>query len=279
MAKATAARTSRKAGGQARRAAQSDWADRLGRLGLLAKGVLYGVVALIAIEVARGEERKTQDEEGAITALADQPFGELLLILLAIGLAGYTLWRLRIAILGPPGESGTGALLERGGSVALAIAYGSLFVYTVRFLTTDSGGGTTEPDTVTKRLLDEPYGVALVVAIGAVLLGVAAYEAHKAITHRFLEELETGRMSASERRVATALGVAGHLALTVISALVGVFLIKAALEHEPREALGLDGALQQLVTESLGPALLWVVAAGLMTYAAYCLVEARYRRL
>ncbi|MGZ5324630.1 MAG: DUF1206 domain-containing protein [Solirubrobacterales bacterium] len=127
----------------------------------MAKGVLYAVVALIAIEVARGDKRKTQDEEGAITALADQPFAELLLVLLAIGLAGYTLWRLRIAILGPPGESGASALVERGGSVALAVAYGGLFVYTVRFLATDPGGGTTEPDTVTKRLLDEPYGVAL----------------------------------------------------------------------------------------------------------------------
>jgi hypothetical protein len=245
----------------------------------MAKGLLYAVVALIAIEVARGEKQKTQDEEGAITAVAEQPFGELLLVLLAIGLAGYTLWRLRIAILGPPGESGADELLERAGSIALAVAYGTLFVYTVRFLTTDSGGGTTEPDTVTKKLLDEPYGVALVIAIGCVLLGVAVYEGHKAITHGFLDKLETGRMSASERRVATALGTAGHLALTVISALVGVFLIKAALEHEPREALGLDGALQQLVTESLGPALLWAVAAGLLTYAAYCLIEARYRKL
>ena len=81
-------------------------AHRLARFGFVAKGLLWAVVALIAIEVARGDRRKAQGEEGAILEVARQPFGEILLVVLAIGLAGYALWRLRIAILGPPGESG-----------------------------------------------------------------------------------------------------------------------------------------------------------------------------
>ena len=263
----------------ARRAARSGWTTGLGRLGFLAKGLVWAVVALIAIEVARGEKRKAEGSEGAITTLAEQSFGEVLLVLLAIGLAGHALWRLRIAIFGPPGESGARAAFKRAGSVALAVGYGSLCAYTVRFLTTASGGGTTQPDTVTKDLLDEPYGVALVIAIGVVMLGVAAYEAHKVISRGFLKDLETGRMSANERKVATVSGVAGNGALTVIAVLVGVFLIKAAVEHEPREAIGLDGSLQELVSQDLGPALLGVVAAGLLAYAFYCLIEARYRRL
>jgi hypothetical protein len=121
--------------------------------------------------------------------------------------------------------------------------------------------------------------VALVIAIGVVMLGVAAYEAHKVISRGFLKNLETGRMSANERKVATVSGVAGHSALTVIAVLVGVFLIKAAVEHEPREAIGLDGSLQELVSQDLGPALLGAVAAGLLIYAVHCLIEARYRKL
>lgn len=265
--------------GTVRRGARSPWIKRLGRAGFLAKGLLYAVIALIAIEVARGERRKAEGEEGAITHLADQAFGEILLVLLAIGLAGYALWRVRIAIVGPPGESGARAAAERVGSVALAIAYGALCVYTVRFLVQSDGGGTTEPDTVTKSLLDEPFGVALVIAIGVVMLGVAAYEAHKALTRGFMDDLETSRMSAGERRVAETAGALGHGALTVISTLVGVFLIRAAVEHDAREAVGLDGALQEVVDQDLGPLLLGIVAAGLLTYAAFCLIEARYRKL
>jgi hypothetical protein len=269
----------RRARAGARAAARSEWTKRLGRLGFLAKGLVYAVVALIAIEVARGEKKKTKSEEGAIESLAHQSFGELLLVLLAIGLAGYALWRLRIALLGPPGESGAHAALERVGSVVLAAVYAGLCIYTVRFLTTDSGGEETRPDEVTKKLLDEPYGVALVIAAGVVMLGVAAYEAYKALSRDFLDDLETGRMSSGTRSLATFLGTAGYGALAVTSAIFGAFLIKAAVEHDAKEAVGLDGALQELVTESLGPLLLWVVAIGLLIYAFYCVIQARYRRL
>lgn len=262
-----------------RRAARSEWVKRLGRLGFLARALVYAVVALIAIEVARGEKKKAQAEEGAIENLAQQSVGELLLVLLAIGLAGYALWRLRVAILGPPGESGARAALQRVGSVALTVVYAGLCVYAVRLLTTDSGGGGTSADEVTRKLLDQPYGVALVIAAGVVMLGVAAYEAHKALSRGFLDDLETARMSPGARSLATVSGIAGYGALAVTSAIVGGFLIKAAVEHDPKEAVGLDGALQELVTQELGPLLLGVVAAGLLVYAFYCLVQARYRRL
>ncbi len=256
-------------------------AHRLARFGFVAKALLWAVVALIAIEVARGDRRKAQGEEGAILELARQPFGEILLIALAVGLAGYALWRVRIALLGPPGESGASAAAERVGSVVLALSYAALCFYTVRFLTESgtSGGSSAEPDSVTKSLLDESYGVALIVGIGLVLLGVAAYEAYKAISRSFLDDLETGRMSASEKKAATFLGTAGNGGLAVISALAGVFMIKAAIEHDPKEAIGLDGALQELVGQKLGPFLLGATAACLLLYAAYCLVEARYRKL
>lgn len=262
----------------ARRAAHSEWTERLGRLGFLAKGLVYAVVALIAIEVAQGEKRKPESEEGAITYLAEQSFGETLLWLLAIGLAGYALWRAKVALFGSPTEHGGREAMERVGSVVLAALYASLCIYTVRFLTTDHAKET-KPDDVTRKLLDEPYGVALVIAIGVVMLGVAAYEAHKALSREYLDDLDTGRMGPGTRSVANIAGFVGYGSLSVISVLLGVFLIKAAVEHDPKEVIGLDGALQELVTQELGPALLWVVAIGLGTYAFYCLIQARYRRL
>lgn len=262
-----------------------DNAHRLARFGFLAKGLLWAVVALIAIEVARGERRKAQGEEGAILEVARQPFGEILLVVLAVGLAGYALWRIRIAVLGPPGESGASAAAERAGSVVLALSYAALCFYTVRFLTQSdeggggSGGSSAEPDSVTKSLLDEPYGVALIIGIGVVLVGVAAYEAYKAATRSFLDDLETDRMSSQERTWAGFLGTAGNAGLALISALAGVFMIKAAVEHDAKEAIGLDGALQELVSQKFGAFLLGATAACLLLYAAYCVFEARYRKI
>jgi uncharacterized protein DUF1206 len=71
--------------------------------------------------------------------------------------------------------------------------------------------------------------------------------------------------------------VAGHVARFVVSALIGVFVTKAALEHDPKEAIGLDDALQNLAQAAYGPYLLGLTTAGLVCYGVYCLVDARLR--
>ena len=67
------------------------------------------------------------------------------------------------------------------------------------------------------------------------------------------------------------------LALVVVFGLVGFFLVRAAYQYDPKEAVGLDGALAQLLRQPYGPVLLGLVAAGLLAYGFYCYVEARYR--
>lgn len=84
-------------------------------------------------------------------------------------------------------------------------------------------------------------------------------------------------MSSTARRWACRIGVAGHLARGVVFTLIGIFITKAALEYDPKEAIGLDGALQKLAGASYGPYLLGLVAAGLICFAVFCLVDARYR--
>ena len=84
-------------------------------------------------------------------------------------------------------------------------------------------------------------------------------------------------MSANARRWGGRAGVAGHLARCVVFGLIGVFGVRAALQYDPKEAIGLDGALQKLAHASYGPYLLGLTAAGLICYGLYCLVDARYR--
>ena len=81
------------------------------------------------------------------------------------------------------------------------------------------------------------------------------------------------------RKGYTALGVFGHVARAVIFALIGYGLIKAAIDYDPTEAIGLDGALRKLADASYGPALLGVVAAGLVGFAFYSIADARYRKV
>lgn len=250
-----------------------------GRLGLAAKGVSYVLVALVAAQVALGGGGNPEDREGALQAVGDEPFGAVLLGLLAVGFAGYALWRFTQAFLDRDGEgSGMKGVGKRLGSLGKGLLYSALCVICVSILFGSGTGGGDEQQ-ATARVLDLPLGRWLVGAVGAGFLIAAAYNAFRGLTRKFEDDLRTGRLDRSQRRVVTVSGVIGHLARTVVFGLVGWFLIKAAWEYDPQEAIGLDGALSKLAAESYGALLLGIAAAGLLAYGFFCFVQARYRQI
>ena len=124
-----------------------------------------------------------------------------------------------------------------------------------------------------------PGGVWLVAAVGAGFLGAAAFNVYRGLSQSFRDKLDESAMSGTEQTLATAVGTAGLLARGVVFGLIGVFLVKAAWEYDPDEAVGLDGALRTLANQSYGQVLLGLTAAGLLAFAAFCLVQARYREI
>ena len=128
-------------------------------------------------------------------------------------------------------------------------------------------------------MLDWPGGQVLVIIAGLILLVVAGEQAYKGITRKFLEQSKTEQMSEGTEKAFTILGVVGHLARTVVFGLIGYFLIKSAIDYQPKEAVGLDGALTALQKAAYGPVLLGIVAAGLIAFAAYSIADARYRKV
>ena len=76
------------------RIAQAPWFEWLARAGLVARGVIYAIIGVLAVEMAFGAGGKTTNQSGALGELAKQPGGKILLVLMAIGLFGYAFWRL-----------------------------------------------------------------------------------------------------------------------------------------------------------------------------------------
>ena len=262
-----------------RRAGKSPWVERLGRAGLVAKGVLYGVVGVLAIKVALGAREEDPDREGALRAIAAQPLGTFLLSVLAIGFAGYAAWRLAQGVLDRDDEGdGAKGLAKRGGAIAKAAWYGALCGLTIAKIAGAGGkDGGGEEDKATAGVLGLPFGRYLVFAVAAAFVGAALFNAYRAITCKFRKKLETQKMSDAEETAATGVGILGHLARFVVFGLIGAFLAQAAWEYEPKEAVGLDGALQKVAEQAYGGLLLGAVATGLLAYALYCFVQARYR--
>jgi uncharacterized protein DUF1206 len=262
-----------------RRAGQSPWVERLGRAGLVAKGVLYAVIGILAAKVALGGREQSPDKNGALRTIAEQPFGKGLLILLAVGLAGYAAWRLAQAILDRDNEGeGPKGLAKRAGALAKAGWYGTLCALTVSTLVGGGNGGGNEQQT-TAGIFDRPGGRYLVYGAGLAFLGAAVFNGYRAVTCKFNKKLKTGEMGDAEEAAATGVGILGHLARMVVFGLIGLFLLRAAWEFDPKHARGLDGALLELSQQTYGGLLLGAVAVGLLAYALYCFVQARYRRI
>ena len=259
--------------------AQTRSFEWLARAGLAARGVVYGIVAVLAIQVALGDGGSTESQQGALRTIAGQPFGKLLLILLAIGLFGYALWRLVRAAIGHGPESSDDTK-ERVGGFGSGIVYLGLFVTALTILLgSGGGGGSGSPDKATAGVLGWPGGPWLVGIAGVVLVVVGLEQAHRAYSKKFLEWSKTEQMSHRMRKAFTGVGVFGHLARTVVFSMMGYFLVKAAVEYKPSEAVGLDGALTKLGQSSSGPLLLGAVAFGLLGFALYSALDARYRKV
>jgi uncharacterized membrane protein len=262
---------------QGERLARTPQFEWLARAGLVARGIVYAVIGILALKLALGDGGKATNQQGALRTIADRPFGKTLLVLVALGLAGYAIWRLSRAALGHgPEQHDSGA--DRIAALASGIAYAILCVTAVKILTgANTGSGT--PKKAAGGVLDWTGGTLLVAVAGAVLIGVAGYQAYKGIKKKFLEDSKTEQMSHNVRHAFTALGVFGHVARAVVFTLIGYGLIRAAIDYDPDKAVGLDGALLKLANASYGPWVLGLVAAGLVGFAAYSLADARYRRV
>jgi Domain of Unknown Function (DUF1206) len=261
----------------------SGWYAWLARGGLVAKGVSFGIVAVLAVAVAADAGGKTTSREGALHTLAQHPWGKVLLVLLALGFAGYAIWRFVQAFAEREEGQGEKETAKKWGKRAGYIGRGAIYAgltFTTAKLLVGSGGQQSQNQKARKTtaaVLDWPGGRWIVAIAGLCVIGAGLWNLYRGITKKFEEKWRTGEMSEPERRWGGRVGVAGHLARAVVFTLIGIFVTKAAIEFDPKNAIGIDGALQKLAEASYGPYLLGLTAAGLLCYALYCFVDARYR--
>jgi hypothetical protein len=257
----------------------SPWIGRLSRLGMACAGLLYVIVGVLAIELALGAGGKATDRTGALHEIAQKSWGTVLLIVLAVGFGGYALWRFAVAVVGEKVETkeefGWGKRLW----YAARGAFYAFLCYTVVALLLGSGSSSGNEKGQTEAVFDWPGGRWLVGALGLGVFGWGLGSAYRGLSKKFKDDLRTEQMSPGVERWATRAGVAGYLARAVVFVLVGVFMIRAAVQYDPQEAVGVDGALQKLSDQTFGPLLLGAVAAGLVAFGLFYFVRALYREV
>jgi hypothetical protein len=268
--------------GRARhRVENAAWLNALGRVGLVAKGASYALVGFLAIKLAADSGGQATSRQGALHALAQHSFGKFLLIVLALGFAAYAIWRFAQAFFDKNNEGdGAKGLAKRAGYFGRGAIYAGLTYSTIKIISGSAGQSQNQKAHKTAAtVLSWPAGKWIVGAAGLVLIGVGLWNAYRALEKKFLKNWKTERMGPSVQRWGTRSGMVGLLARFVVFSLIGIFVVKAAYDYDPREAIGLDGALQKLASQSYGSWLLGIVAAGLLAYAVFCFFEARYREV
>lgn len=258
----------------ARRAADSRWVERMARVGIAARGLVYVLIAFLAAKIATGDRDRRADQSGAFQTLAESGWGKAVLWAVVAGLVGYAAWELTEAASGHRDETSGKRSAHRLESAAKALLYLGLALVAARVATGGSGGAGSE--SLTARLLGMSGGRLLVGLAGVVVAAIGAWMLFQGWTKRFLDDVRT---SGTANGTVERLGQVGHVARGAVVVVVGVLVVAAAVTFDPQKARGLDAALSALAAQPYGPYLLLLVALGLLCFGAYSVVESRLKRL
>ena len=256
----------------------------LARLGYAAKGVVYVLIGGLAFLAAIGSRQDTEGSRGALHTLLDEPFGRVILALIAFGLAGYAVWCFIRATLDPE-RSGGGlkGVGKRAFNSLKGVIHVALVIAVIDMIRGAAAAAIGDEDEGirdwTAWIMSFPLGVWL---IGAVGLGVMAYGAvqfYKGWTSDLDDQLSLGRMGPGAARWTVRFSRFGMAARGFVFGVIGVFLVLAAYRANPREVRGVGEALATLQRQPYGPFLLGGVALGLVAYGLYQFILARHRRI
>jgi uncharacterized membrane protein YidH (DUF202 family) len=249
------------------------------RVGYASRAVVYAVIGVLALMLAMGEGGRTTDTRGAVEEVARQPFGSVLLVLLGVGLLAFAVWRFVQAVMDVEGKGRSGkGLVARVVLGISGVIHASLALFAFNLLRGRGGGGGNTRG-MTAELLSKPFGQVLVALVGVAIVGFAVYQFKQALKGKMLDKLSLTGLAARQRTNVERISKAGVIARSVVFLLVGTFFLQAAVQADPGEAGGLGEALGALASQPFGKWLLGLVALGLVAYAVYQALEARYRRI
>ncbi|GAA1108253.1 DUF1206 domain-containing protein [Kribbella jejuensis] len=230
-------------------------------VGLIAYGLVYLLIALIAVQLAFGHAQQEATQQGALEELAGTPFGHLLLWIVAIGLFALVIWRVLELVWGHL------KLQKKLSSIGRGIVYLVLGISAVKVANGAGASSSGTQRTMSARVMEHPAGRVLIVAIGVAIIAIACYQLYKAYSKNFTEDLAGGISD-----VTILLGRIGYAAKGIAFLVMGVMFGWAAISYDPQKAGGLDTALHTIKDQPFGTVLLAVLAAGIACFGLYCFI-------
>jgi hypothetical protein len=264
-------------------AARVPWTRRLARLGFVCKAVAYAVVAALTIGAALGLVGfDPTDTRGALIRIGRGIAGRGLVLLLATGFLGLAIWFVVEAAWNPrPGSRGLWSVVSRLGQAGGGIGYLALAIWAGQYaiLAESAVASDAVVKAVTADLLATRYGVVLVLVAAMVMLIVGLRQIRVGVGRGFESWLALDRMRPAVRRWGARLGTVGFSTQGAVFTLVGLSLGAAVVDRRASDAKGFDGVLGAIGGLPYGRVALGLAGLGLLAYAAFAVVEGRYKRM
>jgi hypothetical protein len=259
--------------------------ETLLRLGYLVRGVVYGVIGLLALQVVLGGGGTLTDTQGAIAIMGGTPLGGILLYAILAGLVGYGLWGLIRAIVDPL-HKGTDAkgIAERIGYVISGISYLLLALATYNLITgrasaAHNGAQTAQTQQTVGTILTQPWGAWVVGLVALIIIGAGLLQIYQGVQRNFNQQFSSYALSSNQQKWIVRLGRFGAAARGLVFTLIGIFLFLAAYNNDPSRAKGIEGVLASILQQPYGLWLLAIVALGLIAFGIYSALSGFWLRL
>ena len=270
------------------RGASGAWLRAVCRLGLVCRASVYLLVGYLALRLAlasHGREGAPASSAGAVQQAVAPVWGRVPLVMLIAGLAAYALTQLVEAIFRPAHATSTiGRWRQRAVSAWGFLLYSAFCLSTASLLVGTAPKQTAQSEQrqdtdVTADLLRTGWGRLLLILVGVIVVAAGLEVGRRSVRLDFRERFSAAHMSRPLALLTRALGALGCVARSVVFVLVGFFILKAAVLSSATQTKGLDAVFRSVAGSAYGVWLLGLLAAGLLCYGLYCLLEARYRDL
>jgi hypothetical protein len=253
---------------------RSEWTDRAVRVGMVAYGIVHLTIAWLGIQLALGDHSGSASRNGALKQLAQQPFGRVVVWVVAVGMFLLVVWKLLEAFVDFTLEDGAKRALKPVTNIFKAIVYGTLGVSAVHVATGSKSKSKTSD--YTAKLMDQPFGRWLVGLVGVAIIGYGCYLAYRGWSEKFLKHLDPDGRSGEAGRAYRLFGKLGYLAKGIAIGVIGVLFCYAAVDHSAQKSGGLDQALHKVLHQPFGPVLLFAISVGIGCYGLFCFARARH---
>ena len=213
----------------------------------------------------------------ALDFIAQQSFGQILLVLTALGLIGYVFWRWYQAFADPKNNgTDTKAIVKRLSYFGSGVFYGIL-AYSALQRALGNGGSGSGSNSLFQKIFSSDYAMTFAIVIGIILAGKAIYEFYQAYSGKFREEVDEAGLDHKAQEVVIKSGKVGFTARGIVVGIMAFLMFRAAFSGNLQEVSKTD-AFSYLQNE-FGTVVMGIIALGLLAYGVFMIIKAKYSSL